>query len=73
MRERIEHVLEEIRKILRADGSDVELVGIAPEGIVQIRFKGVCGSCGGSMKTLRRGVERMLMEQVPEVKGVVEF
>ncbi len=73
MREKIEQVLEEIRKILRADGSDIELVRVTVEGIVQIRFKGVCGSCGGSMPALRRGVERMLMERLPEVRGVVEL
>ncbi|HJT23196.1 MAG TPA: NifU family protein [bacterium] len=70
MREKVEKVIQEIRAILRADGSDIELINVSPEGIVQIRFVGVCGTCGGSMNTLKQGVERMLKEQVPEVRGV---
>lgn len=71
MKEKIEEVLQDIRTILRADGSDIELVNVSPDGTVQVRFVGVCGSCGGSIDTLRRGVERMLREQVPEVREVV--
>lgn len=68
---KIEKVIEEIRGILKADGGDIELVQTTEGGIVQIRFVGVCGTCGGSLDTLRRGAERMLKEQVPEVKEVV--
>lgn len=69
---KVEEVFREIREILKADGGDIELVGVRLDGIVEIRFLGVCGTCGGSIATLRRGVERMLKEQVPEVRGVVE-
>ncbi len=71
MRERIEKVIQEIRDILRVDGGDIELVKVSRDGVVQIRFIGICGTCGGSLDTLRRGAERMLKEQVPEVKEVV--
>ena len=72
MRDKVEQVFKEIQDILRADGSDIELLRVTDDGVVQFRFKGTCGSCGGSMPALRRGVERMLMERVPEVKSVVE-
>ena len=71
MKEQIEKVVREIRDILRADGGDIELVQVDDGGIVRIRFIGICGNCGGSMDTLRRGVERMLKERVPEVREVV--
>jgi len=71
MRDKIEKVIAEIDGILRADGGDIELVEVTQEGIVQVRFIGLCGTCGGSLDTLRRGVERMLKEQVPEVREVV--
>jgi Fe-S cluster biogenesis protein NfuA len=71
MREKVEKVFADIRAILRADGSDIELVKVTDDGVVQVRFIGVCGTCGGSMNTLRRGVERMLMEQVSGVREVV--
>lgn len=71
MREKVEEVFKDIRAILRADGSDIELVDVSQDGVVQVHFVGVCGTCGGSMNTLKRGVERMLMEQIPEVREVV--
>jgi Fe-S cluster biogenesis protein NfuA len=71
MKEKIEEVFKEIRAILQADGSDIELVEACVDGIVKVRFIGVCGTCGGSMDTLRKGVERMIKEQIPEVREVV--
>ncbi len=71
MREKVQEVIKEISAILQADGGDIELLEVTPNGIVRVRFIGVCGTCGGSMNTLRRGVERMLMEQIPEVREVV--
>lgn len=69
IRERVEHVLETIRPYIQGDGGDLELVDIV-NGIVQIRLAGACVGCMHSMMTLQAGVERMLKEAVPEVKGV---
>lgn len=69
IRERVEHVLESIRPYIQGDGGDLELVDIV-NGIVQIRLAGACVGCMHSMMTLQAGVERMLKEAVPEVKGV---
>ncbi|MEA3545678.1 MAG: NifU family protein, partial [Thermodesulfobacteriota bacterium] len=33
---------------------------------------GACGSCPMSTMTLKMGIERNLMEQIPEVKEVVQ-
>lgn len=71
MREEVEKVFVDIRAILQADGSDIELVKVTDDGVVQVHFIGICGTCGGSMNTLRRGVEQMLMEQVSGVREVV--
>jgi Fe-S cluster biogenesis protein NfuA len=70
MREKVEAALNEIRPNLQADGGDVELVDIT-DGIVKLRLKGACGSCPMSTLTLSRVVERILKEQVPEVKEVI--
>ncbi|MDR7458612.1 MAG: NifU family protein, partial [Armatimonadota bacterium] len=48
---------------------DIELVDIV-EDIVQIRLAGACVGCMYSMMTLQAGIERMLKEQVPEIKAV---
>jgi len=66
---RVERALDTIRPYIQADGGDIELVDIV-DGVVQIRLAGSCVGCMYSMMTLQSGVERMLKEQVPEVKAV---
>ncbi|HUU30142.1 MAG TPA: NifU family protein [archaeon] len=70
MKEKVEKVIEKIRGYLQADGGDIELVGITKDNIVQVRLKGACAGCPGAIMTLKMGVEKMLKEAIPEVKGV---
>jgi len=69
MKEKVEKVLNEIRPMLQRDGGDVELVGIEG-GIVKVRLQGACAGCPMSQMTLRNGIERVLMDKIPEVKAV---
>ncbi|MEN3186025.1 MAG: NifU family protein, partial [Atribacterota bacterium] len=46
-----------------------ELVDIV-DGVVKVRLKGMCGACPMSMITLKDGIERVVKEEVPEVKSV---
>ncbi len=68
--ERVERVLKLIRPAVQADGGDVELVGVTPEGIAEVRFHGACVGCPSSTITLQVGIERNLKTHVPEIKGV---
>jgi len=70
MREKVEEVLAQIRPMLEADGGGVELVDFT-EGVVTVRLLGACGGCPMSTMTLQGGIERILKEQMPEVKEVV--
>ena len=70
MREKVEAALMKIRPALQADGGDVELVDVS-EGVVKLKLTGACVGCPMSTITLHRGIERVLKEQVPEVKEVV--
>ena len=70
MREKIEAALGLIRPVLQADGGDVELVDVS-DGVVKVKLTGACGGCPMATMTLRLGIERVLKEQVPEVKEVV--
>jgi Fe-S cluster biogenesis protein NfuA len=70
MREKIEAVLAQIRPQLEADGGSVELVDI-DQGTVSVRLTGACSGCPMATMTLKEGIERILKEQVPEVKEVV--
>jgi len=69
MRENVENALEKIRPALRADGGDIELIDVV-DGVVKVRLTGACGGCPMSQMTLRMGVEKVLKQQVPEVKSV---
>lgn len=69
LRVRVERVLETIRPSVQGDGGDIELVDIT-DGIVQIRLAGACVGCMHSMMTLQAGIERMLKQEVPEVRVV---
>ncbi|MFQ5842984.1 MAG: NifU family protein [Thermodesulfobacteriota bacterium] len=69
MRENVERALQKIRPALQADGGDIELIDIQ-EGVVKVKLTGACGGCPMSQMTLKQGVERVLKQEVPEVKGV---
>jgi Fe-S cluster biogenesis protein NfuA len=70
MKEKVEVALARIRPALQADGGDVELVGVEG-GVVKLKLKGSCAGCPMSTMTLKLGIERVLKEQIPEVKEVV--
>jgi NFU1 iron-sulfur cluster scaffold homolog, mitochondrial len=68
--QRIMHLIEEeIRPAIANDGGDITFMGFV-DGIVHLRLIGACGSCPSSTTTLKMGIERMLCEEVPEVRGV---
>ncbi|MFA4843014.1 MAG: NifU family protein [Candidatus Omnitrophota bacterium] len=71
MREKVEKALEKIRPMLMADGGNVELVDVTPEGVVKLKLTGSCGCCPMSQMTLKMGVERIIKQDVPEVKEVI--
>jgi len=70
MREKIEAAIDRVRPALQADGGDVELVEVK-DGVVSVRLTGACGGCPMATMTLRNGIERIIKEEVPEVKEVV--
>jgi len=73
MKEKIEQALEKIRPMLMADGGNVELVDVTSDGVVKLKLTGSCGCCPMSQMTLKMGVERILKQEVPEVKEVISL
>lgn len=67
-RESVEQILAHVRPFLQVDGGDVELDCISDDGIVKVRLLGNCKGCPLSMMTLRAGIERALMKDIPAVK-----
>ena len=68
MENEVMEVLDKLRPFLLRDGGDCELVDVE-DGIVKLRLLGACGSCPSSTITLKAGIERALVEEVP---GIVE-
>lgn len=59
--ENVEHVLDEVRPYLVADGGEVEVADVDAL-TVYLRLKGACGSCPSSAMTLKMGIERRYAE-----------
>jgi len=69
MKAKVEKALEKIKPMLIRDGGNVELVDIV-DGVVRVRLQGACAGCPMSQMTLKNGIERLIKEDVPEVKSV---
>jgi len=65
----VEQALEKIRPMLQRDGGDIELVEVN-DGVVKVRLTGACKGCPMSQVTLKQGVEKLLMKEVPGLKEV---
>jgi Fe-S cluster biogenesis protein NfuA len=65
----VEQALAKIRPLLQRDGGDIELVEVT-DGVVKVRLTGACKGCPMSQMTLKQGVERLLMKEVPGLKEV---
>ncbi|XVE67460.1 hypothetical protein DITRI_Ditri08aG0163100 [Diplodiscus trichospermus] len=67
--ENVESVLDEIRPYLIADGGNVALHEI-DGNVVRLKLQGACGSCPSSVMTMKMGIEKRLMEKIPEIVAV---
>jgi Fe-S cluster biogenesis protein NfuA len=65
----VEIALEKIRPMLQRDGGDIELVEVN-DGVVKVRLTGACKGCPMSQMTLKQGVEKLLLKEVPGLKEV---
>ena len=70
MKDEVKKALDSIRPYLQADDGDIELVDVTEDGIVKVKLTGACNVCPLSVITLRAGIERSLLIQVPGIKRV---
>ena len=70
MQDKVEEVLAKIRPSLIRDGGNVELVDVS-DGVVKVKLTGACAGCPMSTMTLKMGIERILKQEIPEIKEVV--
>jgi Fe-S cluster biogenesis protein NfuA len=67
--ERAKEILEQLRPYLQADGGDVAFDRIEGD-ILYIELKGACVGCSSALMTLKMGIERRVLEELPEITSV---
>jgi len=63
---------EQVNPMVARHGGRVELIDVQ-DAVVMLRLGGGCQGCGMADVTLRQGIEAMLSQAVPEVKGIVDI
>lgn len=70
--ERVQHVLnEQVNPSIAAHGGAAELVSVDID-TAYLRLMGGCQGCGMAQVTLKAGIERILLESIPELSSVVD-
>jgi len=69
--EKIVSLLDEyVRPAVEQDGGAIDFCGYN-DGVVYVELKGACSGCPSSTQTLKGGIERLLIAEIPEIKEVV--
>lgn len=69
MKEKVIEVIDDLRPFLMNDGGNIEFVKIE-DNIVYVRLQGACMGCPMREVTLKDGIEKTILEKVPEIKEV---
>lgn len=67
----VEGVLAELRPYFLADGGDIHVLGIEPDGTVRLQLEGACSSCGVRETTIHQGIEPALRDRFAWVTQIV--
>jgi Fe/S biogenesis protein NfuA len=71
LEEKISYYLwTEVNPMLAAHGGEVSLLEIIEENVAILKFGGGCQGCSAVDMTLKEGVQKTLMERIPELGGV---
>jgi Fe/S biogenesis protein NfuA len=71
LEDRVNYVLyNEVNPALAAHGGEVSLVEITETKLAILQFGGGCQGCSAVDQTLKGGVEKTLLEQIPQLTGV---
>jgi Fe-S cluster biogenesis protein NfuA len=72
MRRRIQKVIDDmINPAVDSHGGRVDLVDFV-NADVYLRLSGGCQGCSSSSATLRNGIERLLREEFPEIRNIID-
>ena len=71
LEDRVNYVLyNEVNPALAAHGGEVSLIEITTDKVAVLKFGGGCQGCSAVDMTLKGGVEKTLLEQIPQLAGV---
>jgi Fe/S biogenesis protein NfuA len=71
LEDRVNYVLyNEVNPALASHGGEVSLVEITEDKVAILQFGGGCQGCSAVDQTLKGGVEKTLLEQIPQLQGV---
>lgn len=70
--DKIIKLIDDLRPFLVSDGGDIQFVKFE-EGIVYVRMLGACSNCAMVDFTIKDGVEAILVNEIPEVKQVIQI
>lgn len=69
--DRVNYVLyNEVNPALASHGGEVSLIEITDKMVAILKFGGGCQGCSAVDQTLKGGVEKTLLEQIPQLTGV---
>ena len=68
----IKDIINKLRPFLINDGGNIEFVKYE-DGYVYIRMMGACANCQMLDLTLRDGIAAAIMNEIPEVKDVINI
>jgi Fe/S biogenesis protein NfuA len=64
-------LMDQVNPAIATHGGGAELVSVE-EGVAYLRLFGGCQGCGMAQVTLKQGIERILLESIPELVSVVD-
>ncbi|MEA3432482.1 MAG: NifU family protein [candidate division WOR-3 bacterium] len=67
---KIKGVIAKIKPALQRDGGDIQFVSFDGE-TVKVRLTGACVGCPMAGITIKNTVERMIKQEIPQVKKVL--
>ena len=69
---KIKNIIKKIQPFLISDGGNIEFIEYK-NNIVYVKLLGACAECKMMDITLKDGIEQLIINEIPEVKEVVNI
>lgn len=70
--ERVNAAIDKVRPGIHLDGGEVWLIRV-DDGVAFVQMLGACGGCAAANMTLKGAIERVVTQDVPEIREVVQI